>query len=301
MASEPAREDCARDSCSAARFHFRATWNFACTTRSSGTTRGMLNNSAKLAISTPQATCTPSSGDCWPANLKRCGAFWDLRRRLKFSSWAQAADCLLRMFSIGRKRSFPSSLVRCTIRSGKLACSAPTIGEDTEPSLCGREGVAARSSLSGSGDNPAHHLCQRVLRCFRWKFLVPKESCSSASNNGRFVETWALASAEELDFLDHYSVHPEAGERIEVSLAAQNYMTQLAASMQCGFMVTIDYGYTRPELLAGRHRGTVTAFRQHSVSANPYEAPGEQDITAQVNFTAWPRPPSRTECRCSRC
>jgi SAM-dependent MidA family methyltransferase len=28
------------------------------------------------------------------------------------------------------------------------------------------------------------------------------------------------------------------------------------------------------------------AIRQHSVSGNPYEAPGGQDITADVNFTA---------------
>jgi SAM-dependent MidA family methyltransferase len=28
------------------------------------------------------------------------------------------------------------------------------------------------------------------------------------------------------------------------------------------------------------------AYRQHSASHNPYEAPGEQDITAHVNFTA---------------
>lgn len=27
-------------------------------------------------------------------------------------------------------------------------------------------------------------------------------------------------------------------------------------------------------------------YRQHSVSPNPYQAPGEQDITAHVNFTA---------------
>jgi SAM-dependent MidA family methyltransferase len=107
-----------------------------------------------------------------------------------------------------------------------------------------------------------------------------------AECHGRFAETWAPPSTEELDFLDRYSVHPEAGERIEVALAAQDYMAQLAAWMQCGFMVTIDYGYTRRELLGGRHRGTVAAFRQHSVSANPYEAPGEQDITAHVNFTA---------------
>jgi len=51
-------------------------------------------------------------------------------------------------------------------------------------------------------------------------------------------------------------------------------------------LIVIDYGYTREEQLAGRHRGTVKAIRQHSVGANPYEAPGEQDITADVNFTA---------------
>ena len=104
--------------------------------------------------------------------------------------------------------------------------------------------------------------------------------------NGRFVETWAPASAEELEFLDCYGVHPDPGERIEVPLAAQNYISRITAAMSCGFIVMIDYGYTREEQLAGRHRGTVTAFRQHAASGNPYEAPGEQDITAHVNFTA---------------
>jgi SAM-dependent MidA family methyltransferase len=51
-------------------------------------------------------------------------------------------------------------------------------------------------------------------------------------------------------------------------------------------MMVVDYGYTRAEQLAGRHRGTLKSIRQHSVSGNPYEAPGEQDITADVNFTA---------------
>jgi SAM-dependent MidA family methyltransferase len=63
-------------------------------------------------------------------------------------------------------------------------------------------------------------------------------------------------------------------------------MERIATSIQRGFFLAIDYGYTREEQLAGRHRGTVKALRQHSISANPYEAPGEQDITADVNFTA---------------
>jgi SAM-dependent MidA family methyltransferase len=104
--------------------------------------------------------------------------------------------------------------------------------------------------------------------------------------DGRFLETWASPSREELEFLDRYSVHPQRDERIEVSLAAQHYMKAIAANIQRGFLIAIDYGYTRNEQLAGRHRGTLKAIRQHSVSANPYEAPGEQDLTADLNFTA---------------
>lgn len=105
------------------------------------------------------------------------------------------------------------------------------------------------------------------------------------SRDGRFVETWVSASPEELEFLDRWSVHPEDGERVEVPLGSQLEMSA-ASDFDRGFVVVVDYGYTRDEQLAGRHRGTVKAIRQHSVSASPYEAPGEQDITADVNFTA---------------
>jgi SAM-dependent MidA family methyltransferase len=63
-------------------------------------------------------------------------------------------------------------------------------------------------------------------------------------------------------------------------------MKRLAQTVHQGFLIAIDYGYTREEQLAGRHRGTVTSYRQHSLTSSPYDAPGEQDITAHVNFTA---------------
>ncbi len=103
---------------------------------------------------------------------------------------------------------------------------------------------------------------------------------------GRFVESFASASAAEMEYLDRYSVHPEEGERVEAGLEAQEWIWRVANGMSRGFVVIIDYGYTREELLAGRHRGTIMCYRQHSASDNPYEAPGEQDITAHVNFTA---------------
>jgi len=104
--------------------------------------------------------------------------------------------------------------------------------------------------------------------------------------NERLRETWLPATPEELEFLDRYGVHPEPGERTEVCLLAQRWMATIAQSIRRGFLIVIDYGYTRNEQLAGHHRGTLMAYRQHSASADPYQAPGEQDLTAHVNFTA---------------
>jgi SAM-dependent MidA family methyltransferase len=105
-------------------------------------------------------------------------------------------------------------------------------------------------------------------------------------HKSRFVERFDPASAELLEWLDRYGVQPEAGERVEAVPAYRAYVEGIAHAVKRGFVVAIDYGYVREEMLAGRHRGTVTAFRRHTMSDSPYEAPGEQDITAHVNFTA---------------
>jgi SAM-dependent MidA family methyltransferase len=106
--------------------------------------------------------------------------------------------------------------------------------------------------------------------------------------NGRLVENFIPPTAAEIEFLDRYSVHPEEGERVEATLVSLAWMKRVAETFcgKRGFFVAIDYGYTREEQLAGRHRDTIMTYRQHTVSASPYEAPGEQDITAHVNFTA---------------
>ena len=108
----------------------------------------------------------------------------------------------------------------------------------------------------------------------------------------RFVETFAPPSPQTLEFVDRYAVHPEAGERVEAAPALREWMRRISERLGAGsfrnqgFVVIIDYGYTRDELLMGRHRGTVTCFRRHTMSDTPYDSPGEQDITAHVNFTA---------------
>lgn len=108
---------------------------------------------------------------------------------------------------------------------------------------------------------------------------------------GRFVERIVPARPELTDYIEKYSVRPDNGGRVEVNLAAIDYMKRIATLFEDrrGFAVFVDYGYTREEQQAGRHLDTLMTYRQHQAGSNPYEAPGEQDITTHVNFTALQR------------
>ena len=172
-----------------------------------------------------------------------------------------------------------------------LVESSPALRQHIETTLTphlatGKAALAADPVSPDTAQTPAIVFANEFFDALPVEIVSTKGSLRVDACGGKFVETWAPSSPEELEFLDRYSVHPEAGERLEVALAAQHYANQAFANLGRGFFVAIDYGYTRDEQLAGRHRGTLKAIRQHSVSANPYEAPGEQDITADVNFTA---------------
>ncbi len=174
-----------------------------------------------------------------------------------------------------------------------LVESSPALRERIKGSL-GRHLDSGKAELiapdllgqGSAGGSPTIVFANEFFDALPVEILSAKGSLRIDTRDGRFVETWAHSSPEELEFLDRYSVHPDPGERIEAPLATQQFMDRIAAGIQRGFLLVIDYGYTREEQLAGRHRGTLKALRQHSISADSYEAPGEQDITADVNFTA---------------
>ena len=104
--------------------------------------------------------------------------------------------------------------------------------------------------------------------------------------SGSFAEEFVETSEEVAGFLEQYGVRPQPGERTEACLKLKEIVPQVLGSFERGFWVSVDYGYTRKELLAGRHRDTVRAFRRHRMNPNVFDSPGEQDITADVNFSA---------------
>jgi len=132
------------------------------------------------------------------------------------------------------------------------------------------------------------------------EILSPAGKLHIAFEDNRLRETWLLPLAEELEFLDRYGVRPEANERTEVPLIAQEWIQQISGAIARGFLLIIDYGYTRSQQLAGHHRGTLMAYRRHSASPDPYQSPGEQDLTAHVNFTALAAACEQAGMKCER-
>jgi SAM-dependent MidA family methyltransferase len=63
------------------------------------------------------------------------------------------------------------------------------------------------------------------------------------------------------------------------------WLTRLAERMERGLIVTVDYGYTRRELVRFPE-GTLMSYRRHTASPDVLASPGEQDITAHADFTA---------------
>jgi SAM-dependent MidA family methyltransferase len=77
------------------------------------------------------------------------------------------------------------------------------------------------------------------------------------------------------------------GDRIEISPAASVWFAAAARGLGRGYALVIDYGYPARELYrAHRLRGTVRAYRGHTVSDDPFADVGEQDLTAHVDFSA---------------
>jgi len=77
------------------------------------------------------------------------------------------------------------------------------------------------------------------------------------------------------------------GQIIEVNLEAEEFISRAAASLKEGFVITIDYGAAREELLDARHhyQGTLRAFRHHQPVDDVLSHPGEQDLTTTVDWT----------------
>jgi SAM-dependent MidA family methyltransferase len=104
----------------------------------------------------------------------------------------------------------------------------------------------------------------------------------------RFAEIIGMPSTPALErYFHEQGITLEEGQQAEVCLEACDWIESAGRALERGFVLTIDYGHEARALYDDHHnRGTLLAYRDHTVSENLLDAPGEQDLTSHVNFTA---------------
>jgi SAM-dependent MidA family methyltransferase len=81
--------------------------------------------------------------------------------------------------------------------------------------------------------------------------------------------------------------HRAKGTIVELRPAASAWMQSVGGRLRAGFILVIDYGFSRRELLSPRRtQGTFACYRLHRRDFHPLDEPGQKDITAHVDFTS---------------
>ncbi len=107
-----------------------------------------------------------------------------------------------------------------------------------------------------------------------------------AGDNG-FTEVWKPATAELQKYFQDLDIQLPKGFRTECNLQAIDWLKDIVTHLKRGFVLSIDYGGLSSELYhSSRRNGTLLSYYNHQISDCMEERPGEQDITAHVNFSA---------------
>ena len=99
--------------------------------------------------------------------------------------------------------------------------------------------------------------------------------------------TGPLSTRRLSQFALDYSLELAPGQIIEINLAIDDWLVEVAARLEQGILITVDYGAEAADLYDPVHRpqGTLRAFSRHSFVEDLLVQPGEYDITSSVNWT----------------
>jgi SAM-dependent MidA family methyltransferase len=179
----------------------------------------------------------------------------------------------LRFIAVERsvaRRGLQSKLMEAHVTSGKFTSQEELPEEITRGCIFSNELIDAM---------PVHRLTLEGGEL--------REMYVGLGQNGFRDEIRQLSSNALSEYLSEQNIHLREGQKAEVNLAACRWIEEAAKKLHRGFVVTIDYGHHAEELYDERHmRGTLLAYESHRAGEDWFRAPGAQDLTAHVNFSA---------------
>lgn len=104
---------------------------------------------------------------------------------------------------------------------------------------------------------------------------------------GAFTFSDRLASGALLKAARALPVATADGYTTEINLAARAWVASIAAMLERGALLAIDYGFAAAEYYhPQRSSGTLMCHTRHRAHGDPFHLPGLTDITAHVDFSA---------------
>ena len=143
------------------------------------------------------------------------------------------------------------------------------------------------------GDRWPQRPVRGVVLCNEFFDALPVDSVERTSegwlrrgvglSGGRFC--WRTVGPVQAD---PYWPDIEPGRRIESCDAQVAVLRRIADSLERGWILVIDYGYTRCEIESGGRflDGSIMGYSRHRADPDVLLEPGCRDITAHVNFSA---------------
>jgi len=95
------------------------------------------------------------------------------------------------------------------------------------------------------------------------------------------------SSPRLLEYFEECGVQLGEGQIAEVSLEIEEWLRRVADKMRKGYVVTVDYGLAAEDLCSAtaNQGGTLRGFHRHEFVDDLLARPGEQDLTATVNWS----------------
>ena len=105
--------------------------------------------------------------------------------------------------------------------------------------------------------------------------------------SGKFIEIKQQLSNEKIKkYIKNHNILLSNEQQIEVNLNIEQIYKKINRQLEKGFILNIDYGSLSKNLFTpDKKRGTFKCFYQHSLNENPLINIGNQDITADINFS----------------
>lgn len=105
------------------------------------------------------------------------------------------------------------------------------------------------------------------------------------TNKEKFEYDLAEIREENYEWIKKYNLQPMEGIELEIQLNSEKLLNNFIDIFNPKYFLIFDYGYEYKDRDKKPYKSLIRTYKEHHLSSEPLELPGETDITYDVNFT----------------